>query len=36
MAELLALLDEVDPSVRDSLIAAIETPASGYSQILGE
>jgi hypothetical protein len=36
MAELLALLDEVDPSVRDSLIAAIETAASGYSQILGE
>jgi hypothetical protein len=36
MAELLALLDEVDPSVRGSLIAAIETAACGYSQILGE
>jgi hypothetical protein len=36
IAELLAALDEVQPSVREALLAAIETAAAGYSQILGE
>ncbi len=36
LAELMATLDEVSPSVKDALLTAIETAAEGYSQILGE